>query len=124
MTAIGNLERLDDDTFVGNLNLMTINAQIRFYPIENKSRDTSPDFRVYAGRAEIGAGWWKNSQAGNAYISVSLASPELGPRTLYCSLVQGSSDEAPLPTGPNDDKARRPDPDRQWTLLWSPRNGD
>lgn len=49
-------------------------AKQRITAIE-KTGEQSPDFRVFAGKAELGAAWKATSKAGNAYISVKLDDP-------------------------------------------------
>ena len=45
------------------------------------------DYRVTGGDIEIGAAWKKESEAGNAYLSVSLDDPSL-PETIACAMVK------------------------------------
>ncbi|MEO0823505.1 MAG: DUF736 domain-containing protein [Pseudomonadota bacterium] len=116
MPVIGTFEKLDDESYTGTLNTLTVEAAARIMPADDKRSDKSPDYRVYVRRAEIGAGWCRTAQeSGRAYISISLAAPEFGAAPIYASLVQvdppeGEADPA-IPRG------------RQHQLIWNPQNG-
>ena len=87
MTAIGHVTRNGNGGFKGQLRTLTIRAEIEIQPIESKSSDTHPDYRVFSDGIEVGAGWNRRSEAsGRDYVSLSLAAPEFGPRRLYANL--------------------------------------
>ena len=44
-------------------------------PVTDKTSDDQPDYRVYAGRVELGAGWPRTSDRGNDYVSLALDDP-------------------------------------------------
>lgn len=75
MTTIGSFTRNADGTFEGTLATLTTRVRLRFVPLEEKTSDMAPDYRVYAGRAELGAAWAKTSAEGTPYLSVSLDDP-------------------------------------------------
>ncbi len=54
-------------------------------------RDKAPDYRVFAGQIEIGAGWKKTSGTGREYLSVKLDDPSL-PAPIYASLVEAEGE--------------------------------
>ena len=59
--------------------------------VNKKKNETQPDFRVLAGDVEIGAAWNRKAiSSGNDFVSMSLAAPEFGDRTLYANLGPGS----------------------------------
>lgn len=92
MATIGTLHRKQDGTFVGQINTLTLNAPLTMEPI-TKTNDKAPDFRIYSGRAEVGAGWKKIGRESRAeYISISLESPEL-PKKILANLGQASGQD-------------------------------
>lgn len=96
MPAIGTLTKLGDGSFKGQLKTISIKADILVEPNDRKTTDAQPDYRVFSGDVEIGAGWQRHSEAsGRDYVSLSLAAPEFGPRRIYANLGRstGSDDE-------------------------------
>ena len=58
-----------------------------------------------AGDVEVGAGWNRIGQAsGKEYVSVSLAAPEFGDRTIYANLGRSAGSK-------NED---------EFALIWNP----
>ena len=102
MATIGNFTK-SESGYAGTLRTLTVNAKARFAPAE-KEKDNAPDYRVFAGTAEIGAAWKKTSEAGREYISVKLDDPSF-PAPIYASLVETEGDK------------------QTFTLIWSRRNG-
>jgi uncharacterized protein (DUF736 family) len=73
MATIGTLTK-QDVSFTGALTTLTVKAKVTISPID-KTGEKCPDFRVYAGNAEIGAAWSATSKEGKAYLSVKLDDP-------------------------------------------------
>ena len=95
MPSIGRVQLRDDGSYVGYLATLSLRKNIELKPNE-KMHDSQPDFLVLAGDVEVGAAWNKKGMAsGNDYVSVSLAAPEFGDRTIYANLgrAAGSDDE-------------------------------
>jgi uncharacterized protein (DUF736 family) len=93
MPAIGYVTRSDNGSFKGQLKTLSIRAEIVIAPNARKTHDVQPDYRVYSGDVEIGAGWNRRSESsGNEYVSLSLAAPEFGPRRLYANLACAERD--------------------------------
>jgi uncharacterized protein (DUF736 family) len=87
MPAIGTVKSLEDGSFKGQLKTLSIKADITIQPNDRKTSDAQPDYRVFSGEVEIGAGWMRRSEAsGRDYVSLSLAAPEFGPRRIYANL--------------------------------------
>jgi uncharacterized protein (DUF736 family) len=87
MPAIGFVTRQEDGGYKGQLKTLSIRADIEIVPNRAKSGDAQPDFRVLTQGVEIGAGWLRTGEtSGKAYVSLSLAAPEFGPRKLYANL--------------------------------------
>jgi uncharacterized protein (DUF736 family) len=83
-----------DGRYEGELRTLSVRAAITITPVAEKMADNQPDFRVDSNGAEIGAGWARTSQrSGNEYISLSLAAPELGPKTLYANLIRANGED-------------------------------
>jgi Protein of unknown function (DUF736) len=53
MATIGTFTK-SENGYAGSVRTLTVNAKARFAPAE-KEKDNAPDFRVFAGTAEIGA---------------------------------------------------------------------
>jgi uncharacterized protein (DUF736 family) len=96
MPAIGYVTRDENGAFKGQLRTLSIRAEITIAANSRKANDVQPDYRVFSGDVEIGAGWNRRSESsGNDYVSLSLAAPEFGPRRLYANLgrAAGSQDD-------------------------------
>lgn len=95
MTTIGSFTKKPDGSYEGRLTTLTIQTGLRFAPLEgSKAFDNAPDYRVYAGRVELGAAWAKTSAEGNTpYLSVSLDDPSFAaPITAALFRVEGDPD--------------------------------
>ncbi|MCM8732436.1 DUF736 domain-containing protein [Hephaestia sp. GCM10023244] len=104
MPAIGHVSR-DGNGFKGQLNTLSIRADIAILPTTRKTNDRQPDYRVMAGGVEVGAGWNRvGESSGNDYVSLSLAAPEFGPRRLYANLGRAA--------GQDDDDS--------YAIIWNP----
>lgn len=104
MASIGHVTRTSNGGFKGQLKTITISADIEIVPNDRKTGDAQPDYRVFSGDIEIGAGWTRHSEAsGRDYVSLSLAAPEFGPRRIYANLGRA-------PGGDED----------SFTLIWNP----
>jgi len=85
MATIGTFTK-SENGYTGSVRTFTVNAKARITPVE-KEKDNAPDFRVFAGTAEIGAAWKKTSEAGREYVSVKLDDPSFA-APIYASLVE------------------------------------
>jgi len=85
-----------DGTYSGHLATLSIRQNIHFAK-NKKINEAQPDFIIMANNdIEIGAAWIKKAvSSGKEYVSISIAAPEFGPRTLYANLGRnaGSKDE-------------------------------
>lgn len=105
MAAIGFVNGTIEEGFSGQLRTLSIRAAIEVRPNRSKSGDVQPDFRVYSDEVEIGAGWIRVGEvSGKAYVSLSLAAPEFGPRRIYANLGRAAGQ----------------DNDRTYAILWNP----
>lgn len=104
MPSIGRVQLRKDGSYVGYLATLSIRKNIELKPNE-KTKDHQPDFLVIAGDVEVGAGWNKKGQAsGNDYVSISLAAPEFGDRTIYANLGRAAGS----------------DDDNEFAIIWNP----
>jgi uncharacterized protein (DUF736 family) len=72
--------------FTGQIRTLALNVKARIARVENPS-EKGPQFRVYAGTAELGAAWQKTSEQGRDYLSVKLDDPSF-PAPIYATLAE------------------------------------
>lgn len=86
MANIGTFTR-DGDKLTGAINTLAMKAKVTFQPVSKATRKM-PDYRIYAGGAEIGAAWAMTSKdEQRPYLSVKLDDPSF-PDAIYCRLVE------------------------------------
>ncbi len=69
---------LKDGKYTGTIRTLTINVKAQLVPNPDRSSagNGAPDFRVYAGGAELGAAWRQESKNGETpYLAVKLDDP-------------------------------------------------
>ena len=94
MATIGTFSRTENG-FSGAVKTLNLNVKsVKFLPVEDEN-ENGPDFRVLAGTTEFGAAWKKQSDKGNAYLSVKLDDPSVAAPT-YASLVETETEELAL----------------------------
>ena len=87
MATIGSVTKRDDGRYEGELRTLSIRAEITILPVGDKTSPNQPDYRVMSQGIEIGAGWLRKGQtSGKEYVSLSIAAPEFGAKTLYANL--------------------------------------
>ncbi len=76
MATIGTFTAAKDG-YVGTIRTMTINVKTKIVANDQKSNEKAPDFRVYAGGAELGAAWREKTSGDEpkGYLSVLLDDP-------------------------------------------------
>jgi len=84
MTTIGNFTK-EADGFAGKITTLAIKATAAIRPNIKTAKD-APDYRVYAGGVEIGAGWSKTSEAQRPYVSIKLDDLSFA-ASIYCRLI-------------------------------------
>ena len=105
MATIGSFTKTENGSYIGTVRTLTVNAKTRLQPDTDKTKDNAPDFRVYAGPAEIGAAWKKTAQdTGREYLSVKLDDPSFA-QPIYASLVEAEGG-------------------KEFNLIWSRHNGN
>lgn len=88
MATIGSFTA-GKDGYVGTIRTLTVNVKARIVANDQKKSDGAPDFRVYAGRAELGAAWKAktNGEAPREYLSVQLDDPSF-PEPIRAALFE------------------------------------
>ena len=86
MATIGTFKKSGDE-FIGEIVTLTVQAKkVRIVPADKRPSDSAPTHRVFAGQAEIGAGWTKTSQGGRDYLALKLDDPSFA-ASVYANLV-------------------------------------
>ncbi|WP_169546476.1 DUF736 domain-containing protein [Sneathiella aquimaris] len=85
MATIGTFTCVND-VFNGELETLTVKAKISI-AIITKEKEGMPDYRVTAGKSEIGAGWIRKSKGGSEYISIKIDDP-VWPAPIYANLIE------------------------------------
>jgi len=89
MSIIGNFKATENG-YTGTIETLTLKAEVEFEPVERKSSEKAPDFRIFAKKTgyELGAAWEKTSrETGAHFISVSLDDPSFA-APIQCRLVK------------------------------------
>lgn len=75
MAIIGQFTKTDDG-YVGTIRTLTINVKAKFLKNAEKANEKAPDYRVFAGGAELGAAWCEKGKDGEKeYLAVKLDDP-------------------------------------------------
>ena len=75
MATIGTFTK-KDGKFTGTIRTLTINVKAQIVPVKEKPSKAAPDYRVFAGGAELGAGWMEmGKDSDTPYLAVKLDDP-------------------------------------------------
>ncbi|GLI96050.1 hypothetical protein LMG27198_50420 [Methylocystis echinoides] len=75
MANIGSFKKSGAE-FQGEIVTLSVQARgVRIIPETNRANENAPSYRVFVGRAEIGAAWTKRSTEGRDYLSLKLDDP-------------------------------------------------
>src|SRR3546814_12519956 len=79
MSVIGTFTPAKDGGWAGTIRTLTIEVKARFVPNDNRDGERAPEFRVFAGRSEVGAAWREHTSGENPreYLRVRLDDPRL-----------------------------------------------
>ncbi len=88
MATIGNFT-VSKDGYVGTIRTLTINVKARIVINDSRKSDSAPDFRIYAGQAELGAAWKALTKGDDprSYLSVLLDDPSF-PESIRAALFE------------------------------------
>ena len=94
MPTIGSFSQ--DDLFgqEGTLETLTLKAKVKFVPLKDRT-EKQPDYRILAGKREIGGAWSRTSKNGGAYLFLKLTDPSQ-PDPVLCNLYKNASGPAVL----------------------------
>ncbi len=79
--------------FTGTIRTLALSVKANIVPDEHKASEAAPDYRVFSGTVELGAGWKRTTKNGEQreYVSVKLDDPSF-PAAIYANLVQTEGD--------------------------------
>ncbi len=86
MATIGTFTKTSDGAYTGSIHTLSLNVKSAQFRPNEKSVPAAPDFRIFSGKAELGAAW-KKSKADREYLKVKLDDPSF-PATLWANLVE------------------------------------
>ncbi len=88
MATIGSFSA-GKDGYVGTIRTLTVNVKARIVANDNKKSEAAPDYRIYAGRTELGAAWkaQTNGDEPRDYLSVLLDDPSF-PEPIRAALFE------------------------------------
>jgi uncharacterized protein (DUF736 family) len=97
MPAIDFVTKQKDGAYKGELKTLTICTPIEIRPNRRKSDNRHPDFLVYAANSvEIGTARKRIGRVSEVeYIAVTIATPEIGLRTLEVNLGRAADQDDP-----------------------------
>ena len=91
MPVIGTFSAVKDG-YAGTIRTLTVATKVRLVANDRKEGEGAPDFRIFAGTAEIGAAWRKIKQgAEQTYLRVKLDDPAL-PQPIWGALLEATDD--------------------------------
>jgi uncharacterized protein (DUF736 family) len=86
MAIIGTFTSANGN-FKGTLQTLGFTAKVEIRQVE-KSGESAPDYRVYVGKSELGAGWRRTSKKDEReYVSVKIDDPSFA-APLYANLIE------------------------------------
>ena len=88
MATIGSFTPTKDG-YIGTIRTLTVNVKAKIVANDNKKSEAAPDFRIYAGRAELGAAWKAQTKGDEPrdYLSVLLDAPSF-PEPIRAALFE------------------------------------
>lgn len=88
MATIGSFTA-GKEGYSGTIRTLTVNVRAKIVANDAKKSDGAPDFRVYAGRAELGAAWKArtNGEEPRDYLRVQLDDPSF-PEPIRAALFE------------------------------------
>lgn len=86
MASIGTFTH-DGQNFSGTITTLALKAKATIQTVD-KANAQAPDYRVFAGGAEVGAAWLKTSKEDRVYLSVKLDDPSFV-SPIACRLIEG-----------------------------------
>jgi uncharacterized protein (DUF736 family) len=77
MAVIGSFIATKDGGWSGAMRTLSVDVKLKLLPNEKNDSERAPDFRIFAGRSEIGAAWKEQSSGdpSRSYLSLKLDDP-------------------------------------------------
>ena len=86
MATIGTFTKTNAG-FNGTIQTIGLKAKVAIMPVAKRG-ESQPDYRVFVGKVEIGAGWSRTSKGnGREFVSVKLDDPSFA-APIYANLVE------------------------------------
>ena len=90
MPVIGTFSAVKDG-YAGTIRTLTLSVKVQLVANDRNEADGTPDFRIMAGTAEIGAAWRRPRRSSDeTYLSVRLDDPAL-PHPIFGALFEDSA---------------------------------
>jgi uncharacterized protein (DUF736 family) len=87
MPVIGTFSAVKDG-YAGTIRTLTLSVKVQLVANDRNEADGTPDFRIMAGTAEIGAAWRRPRRGSDeTYLSVRLDDPAL-PQPIFGALFE------------------------------------
>jgi len=94
VAPIGTFKKTGNNEFTGALVTLSVQAKgVRIVPEPRNTGENAPSYRVFVGRAEIGAAWSKRSNEGRDYLGLKLDDPSFN-APIYANLFDDEDGEA------------------------------
>lgn len=91
MATIGLFTCGKSGGYTGSIRTLTCSANVSVVPVGAKATGSEPDFRVFAGRVDLGVGWRRTSERGRDYAVLALDDPSFA-RPLEVALLPVEGD--------------------------------
>ncbi|HEX5262656.1 MAG TPA: DUF736 domain-containing protein [Phenylobacterium sp.] len=85
MATIGTFTKTSDGAYTGSIHTLSLNVKSAEFRPNEKTDPKAPDFRIFSGKAELGAAWKKTGE-NRDFLSVKLDDPSF-PATIFATLV-------------------------------------
>ncbi len=95
MSVIGKFQTSGNEIVGEIFTLVLTLPNVRLVPEEPTDNADAPAYRIFVGRAEVGAAWAKTSREQKPYLSIKLDDPSLN-HPLYANLFQDTPGEYSL----------------------------
>ncbi len=94
MATIGTFTKTNEG-FSGEIRTLALSCDARIEHVAEKDNPKAPDYRIYAGEAELGAAWEKQvkDEDGRTFLRVKLDDPSF-PQPIFATLTQRCGDDA------------------------------
>lgn len=91
MPIIGTFSAVNDG-YAGSIRTLMLNGRVKITAIARKEADSSPDFKITCGTAEIGAAWRRTKHSTDqSYLRVRLDDPTW-PQPVWGVLLEATDD--------------------------------